>query len=373
MTLASDKWRSSLQRITGTEYRGGQLVQLSEAIMASLSGGQAKDLDLGTSQSVMLLLIDGLGFEQLQQFRAHARNLAEFVGEQMGLSCVPATTTAALSTTFTGELPAKHRMLGYSLFVAEKRFNLLNFNDAPMPAKEWQACPTIFAELNLLEIPNRVVLAPKYQGSGLTEALFSAADFIPAANGEQRVTALKKASYLPGFTYGYWPEVDHAGHHYGVGSPQWLAALEQTDSEFAQLRRQMNQNCRLILVADHGMVNSQPDHAFDLASEPHLAKGVKTIAGEPRAVHVFANETKEVPDLVARWKENLGEYAWILSPEESRILHGGQSEYNGDFQVYFKENYTLGDSRFQSPQMLSLAGVHGSLTVAEMQIPLAWE
>ena len=65
-----------------------------------------------------------------------------------------------------------------------------------------------------------------YAASGVTRATLRGAEFIAAQTPAERVeVAYDLAERHPGsLVYCYLPEVDKAGHRYGVDSAQWVAA-----------------------------------------------------------------------------------------------------------------------------------------------------
>ena len=65
---------------------------------------------------VVLLVIDGLGEEQLQERRALAPVLTSGVGGPI-TSVAPSTTACALTTLVTGRVPAEHGVVGYRVAV----------------------------------------------------------------------------------------------------------------------------------------------------------------------------------------------------------------------------------------------------------------
>ena len=73
----------------------------------------------------------------------------------------------------------------------------------------------------------------------------------------------------------------------------------------------------LYVTADHGMVNVGPDDKVDadLTCRP-LRGGVALLGGEPRARHVYARPGAAA-DVLATWREVLGERAWVASREEA--------------------------------------------------------
>ena len=106
---------------------------------------------------IVLVLIDGLGWWNLNEYLGHAPNLRALVktaaaSEQplTGRSVCPSTTAAAITSTLTGLAPGRHNMLSYQLIdpVAQAKFNLITFEDYPGEVEEFQAEPTWFERLN---------------------------------------------------------------------------------------------------------------------------------------------------------------------------------------------------------------------------------
>ena len=172
--------------------------------------------------------------------------------------------------------------------------------------------------------------------------------------------------------YLYWSEVVHAGHGHGVGSEQWLAALEEFDAGLRTLLRSLPPGVRTVLTADHGMCNVDQRDLLDVAHTPDLARGVACVAGETRAVHVHVSAGANPDHVREHWQNTLGERAWILSSEEcaSVMGRGVGTDSIGSFVAFMRENYGVVDSRVQSEGAIALVGVHGSMTPAEMRIPV---
>ena len=115
---------------------------------------------------------------------------------------------------------------------------------------------------------------------------------------------------------------------------------------------------------DHGAL-------IDLADRPDLADGVRILAGETRAVHIHTEAGRESV-VIDRWKNELSDVAWVLGCDESAPLLGegpGNREIGAGI-AFFNGRAGLVDSRSQKPEMIAMPGVHGSLTEAEMRIPL---
>ena len=68
------------------------------------------------ARQVVLLVLDGLGWEQLRADRAHAPTVAAGQGGPI-TSVVPTTTATALTSITTGRPPADHGVVGYRMRV----------------------------------------------------------------------------------------------------------------------------------------------------------------------------------------------------------------------------------------------------------------
>src|SRR5699024_11375876 len=79
-------------------------------------------------------------------------------------------------------------------------------------------------------------------------------------------------------------DVDHAGPRHGVDSEQWRPALAEVDSLMGTLLRRLPAGTRIHVTADHGMVDTSPQHTIDLAEHPRLLRLIDQVAGEARAL-----------------------------------------------------------------------------------------
>src|SRR5438105_70970 len=75
------------------------------------------DVAAGAAQ-VVLLALDGLGWEQLRARTSLAPTLAAMTGGPI-TSVAPTTTSTALASLTTGRTPAEHGVMGYRVHVGE--------------------------------------------------------------------------------------------------------------------------------------------------------------------------------------------------------------------------------------------------------------
>ncbi len=130
----------------------------------------------------------------------------------------------------------------------------------------------------------------------------------------------------------------------------------------------------MLVIADHGMVDSPPASRIDLDDRLELRSGVTLLGGEARFRHVYCARGA-VEDVAATWREVLGDRAQVLTRDEV-VASGwfGAVEPSvlpriGDVVAACRGDAAI-ISTADFPYENQLVGLHGSLTPAEMRIPL---
>nr|WP_306559419.1 alkaline phosphatase family protein [Pauljensenia sp. UMB3104] len=355
-----------------TDVVAGGLATIDPALPgASAQAAASLGMETGAHQ-LLLILVDGLGYELIEEYVGHTPTLRRVRGDVRSIhTVVPSTTAAAITAFGTGECPGATNMVGFSVAYRGTVMNLLAMEGGPAPS-EWQPVPTYFERLAAADVASAVVSPARFAGSGLTGAALRGARHVPAETLDERVSAaLRELRAGTPVVYLYWSEIDHAGHGSGVGSDSWIANLEEFDAGLARLLRSLPAGVRTVMTADHGMINVDASQIVDVASTPALREGVRIVAGETRAVHVHADAGR-ADEVEARWRDVLGESAWIVSGEAISALIGAGdgAAVIGDFLVLARGRGGVVDSRTQSASAIAMPGVHGSLTSTEMRIPV---
>ena len=355
-----------------TDVVAGGLASIDPALPgASAQAAASLGMETGAHQ-LLLILVDGLGYELIEEYVGHTPTLRRVRGDVRSIhTVVPSTTAAAITAFGTGERPGATNMVGFSVAYGGTVMNLLAMEGGPAPS-EWQPVPTYFERLAAADVASAVVSPARFAGSGLTGAALRGARHVPAETLDERVSAaLRELRAGTPVVYLYWSEIDHAGHGSGVGSDSWIAHLEEFDAGLARLLRSLPAGVRTVMTADHEMLNVDASQIVDVASTPALREGVRVVAGETRAVHVHADAGR-ADEVEARWRDVLGESAWIVSGEAiSALIGAGEgAALIGDFLVLARGRGGVVDSRTQSASAIAMPGVHGSLTSTEMRIPV---
>ncbi|GDZ19199.1 nucleotide pyrophosphatase [Bifidobacteriaceae bacterium MCC01963] len=354
-----------------------------------------KALGLPDATSAIVVLVDGLGYWNLAMRLGHAPYLRSLMNESANqrpiATCAPSTTVAAMATFGTGTCPGLTGMAGYTQLEPNnhKLIQLIQFKDAlaPKPVNPRITAPpmvdphdlqreqTVFEKLRRQEVRVTSSGLPKFAGSPLTEAALRGTDYQANVTPRDRVLAAARAARRPGLTYLYIRDADKVGHNYGWDSEHWVAAFEHIDAQLALLKRSASAGTLIVIIADHGMVQTDMDQRLDIATEPSLIHGVELVGGEPRSLMLYA-EPGESPDAIAdRWRDRLGDAALVRTQEQACAdgLFGPVSErirpILGDVMVQAAGAATFVDSRTQGDKATHLPSVHGSQTMMEMDIP----
>ena len=301
------------------------------------------------------------------------------------------TTVAAMAAFGTGTCPGLTAMAGYTQLepASHKLIQLIQFKDAlaPKPANPHIPVPpmvdpldlqreeTVFEKLAAQEVRVTSSGLPKFSKSPLTEAALRGTDYQGNVTPRDRVLAAARASRTPGLTYLYIRDADKVGHNYGWDSEHWVAAFEHIDAQLALLKRSAPKGTLIVIVADHGMVQTDMDQRIDIAVEPQLTRGVSLVGGEPRSLMLYAEPDERPEDIACRWRDCLQDRALVRTKDEAIAdgLFGPVCErvrpMLGDVVVQAAGAVTLVDSRTQGDKATHLPSVHGSQTALEMDIP----
>ena len=305
------------------------LADITPSIFASLGLADAENrLEILESPAgrELLFLVDGLGADVIEKYASLIPTIASLTATASLRTSFPSTTATSLATLMTGVLPGAHGMLGYTVRVPRSGGRILNSLkwDERVDPIIWQPLPTLFERAQAAAISVTHVAAKRYETTGFTQAVFRGATYsganIPTDLIEKTAAGLKAT---PSFVYLYVNDLDSAGHSDGVGSEKWLAALTGIDALLSALVMKLPRGTRIWLTSDHGMINVE--EKLILGTDNSLLDGVTTIAGEPRARHIYFEDAADSPaarlDYAGRWREYFSDRATIYTREEAIAGH----------------------------------------------------
>ena len=348
--------------------------------------GEANRLDLQPSKKTVILLVDGMGANLLARNAEHAPFLNSLIGTPIRAG-FPTTTATSIVSLGTGLPSGAHGITGYQSYVeeADSVFNWLGWHSAGKKESQTdsivpetlQPQATTFDRAAAAGITVTTVVPSKFDGSGLTRAGMRGAQFAGIqAYGDllaRTVAASKSADRT--FTYCYISEIDALGHVYGPESEPWIFQLMLVDRLVEQLAAALGPDVRLLVTADHGMVDVSDENKIDFDNTPILSKDVLALAGEPRCRHIHTREGA-AQDVADRWRAELGDRMWIGTRSEGIVagLFGPavHSEYHGRIGdvIAIASGDVAVVRRSVESGLSGLRGQHGALTPDELLVPL---
>jgi hypothetical protein len=335
---------------------------------------------------VGVVLVDGMGWHLLPELAGSptfpapllAAVLAGGAGRLDELTCTfPSTTPTSLVSLGTGAQPGEHGILGFTLNIpgTDRVLTHVRWRDDP-PHSQWQPLPTWFERLQRAGVSARALLPASFLGSGLTDAAYRGAQFLPTHHNDdyaQRVADELRAA--PGLVYAYVADLDTAAHVFGIGSPRWHQAAAGIDALLTRLVETLPGNAALLVTADHGGLNVPADARVDLDTDPRLSEGVRVVAGEPR-VRYLHTQPGTAAAVQATWSDVLDGRAAVYSRDEAVAtgMFGPVSPRHlpriGDVVVVCTGDAAVLATGHEPPETARLIGFHGAATAAEMAIPL---
>jgi predicted AlkP superfamily pyrophosphatase or phosphodiesterase len=341
-------------------------------------------LGLPAAQAAAVLVVDGLGAQVLAAHSREAPTLTRLARDGLTLTTgFPSTTPTSLACLCTGLPAGVHGLLGFQVVVGPgegvdppRVMNLLRW-DAPVDPVSFQPHPTVFERAEASGVTVTTVGPRAFRGSGLTVAGLRGGGHRGADTLGELAAGIVEELRRPGprLVYGYHGDLDATGHRHGVDSPAWRAQLAVVDRLVEMIASDLPPGTVLHVTGDHGMIDVPGDARVDVAGSPQLQEGVQLVAGEPRVMYLTVRPGA-LDDVLATWRGLLGEDFWVVpvaEADEAGWFGGLRSPLAtriGDVVVVATGAVAHVDSRTWDTGLLSLVGMHGSVTRAERVVPL---
>lgn len=340
-------------------------------------------LRLPSTQSAVVVLIDGLGSQNLSSASAHARFLSKNMTTESNLRTVfPSTTAAALASLTTGSTPGQHGMTGYKVRNPETHevLNLLTGLGALEDPSSWLAEKPLYLSASAVGITPTVVSHPRFADTPLTQIIHAGAVQMSAKTLDDRVQAVLSTLRQPGqhLVVLYISELDELAHNKGVASAEWSASLESVDAAIKTLSDSLPADVGMIVTADHGVLDVKATQHFLYGTDPEHMTHISHVGGEPRCLQLYFSEhstRQEREQTIASWREDWSELAWVFTRDEivEACLYGDVDPAVlprlGDIFVLAKKDVAFYDERDHTLKGRNMIGQHGGVSPAELSIP----
>ena len=322
------------------------------------------------AEQVVLLVVDGLGWEQLQEHRDVAPTLAAMAGHAI-TSVAPTTTATALTSITTGLTPGEHGLVGYRMELAGDSLNVLRWatpnGDARRVHEPGRAQP--FAPFMGEDIA--VVNREELERSAFTEShMRGGRSFSYRTPSGLPVVVGQLLHSNERVVYAYYDGLDKIAHQRGFG-PFYDAELAFVDNLVANIIATLPAHAALLVTADHGQVHVG---AATRAPHPEVQRLTRSASGEGRFRWLHAKSGGSA-DLLSAATEHHGDVAWVISREQAiadgwfgAVVSPPIAARYGDVAMVPFAPISFDDPIDGSGHPLVCR--HGSLTSAEMLVPL---
>lgn len=322
------------------------------------------------ANQVVLLVVDGLGWDQLQARTAFAPTMTAMAGRPI-TTVAPSTTATALTSIATGLAPGEHGVVGYRINVGGEILNVLRWStpngDArtAIPPGSFQKAAA-FASQHPPIVTRAEFRSGGFSGAHLEGTRFHGYRCLSTFAVELR--RLLRANEP--FIYAYYDGPDKVSHEYGLGE-HFDAEVAATDRLVADIVAELPPGAVLVITSDHGQVHTG-DALHELPAD--VLEHVAIQSGEARLrwLHARGGRTNALLDAVTH---HFGDLAWIRTRAQviDEAWFGPHITVEGANRLGDVALAATGVHAFVDPAdtgPYQLIGRHGSLTRAEMLVPL---
>jgi hypothetical protein len=357
------------------DYSGPNLTGIIPGCLLGTSGRRPNwfPQPLQDAERIVLLVIDGLGYEQLQRHAHIAPNLMSLVGGSI-TTIAPSTTASALTSLVTGASPAEHGIVGYRMDMGDSIMNSLRWWSDTRDLRKVHPPASVQPIPPFVGMTIPVVSRAELEGSAFTEAHLRGSR--PCGWRAASSIVAQCASLISSgekFVYAYYDGVDKIAHERGFGA-YYDAEIAATDWLVGSLLNTLPSGTTLAITADHGQVQVN-DNVVHLSDDIKATLHHQSGEGRFRWLHAKRGQESELLQIATdsysdiAWvasRDQVVEEAWLGPARGGRIADQVKRRL-GDVALVPFTATTFDDPLDSGP--FSLVCRHGSLTADEMFVP----
>jgi predicted AlkP superfamily pyrophosphatase or phosphodiesterase len=376
------------------DYKNGNIVNLVSSLAQACGEKTPYPLldmlsssELENSMNIILMVVDGLGFEYLIKRKEHTV-LKDYLRGKL-ISVFPPTTAAALTTFASGWAPQQHAVTGWFMHLKELGCVtavlpfVTKIGKIPLQSDEIKLKDIFYLDgfLQNITLDSYTITHSKISDSEYNKLITPRAKILGYSSLTGFFMQLRKvltAHTNRKFIYAYWPEFDSISHKHGSSSKKAEEHFKEFDKKLGNfLKRIKNTHTTIVLTSDHGMIDITNREVIWLDNHPRLKECLTLpFCGEPRVVYCYVHPSKT--HQFERYVESELNTVCTLRESTTLIDDGYFGLYNpnpkltdriGDYTLIMKDHYVFLDKPLQSKKEFNI-GNHGGVSVEEMLVPL---
>ncbi len=353
------------------------------------------------ARQIIVVLIDAVSLQRFRKWMEGLTPAFDLASPQILFatitSTVPATTSTALTTLWTGRSPVEHGILGYELFLKEFSLiaNMITHSPVAFDSRAGMLYQAGFQPENALPVSaigphlekagveTFAFLSNTIHNSGLSRMHYPAVATYGFRTPSDLWIQVRRIAEIPldspRLIWIYFGVVDTLSHHYGPDS-------EQAELEFVAFIRTMletflnhfhsvaRQETLLLMLSDHGQVSTPKNAQFELFHHPGFVNRLHMLpSGESRFAYLYLRpgQTKALEQYFQEtWPGSFHLLPSILAFNKGLFGPGRPAREALD-RIGDRIAIALGDSYlWWAPKPNPLLGRHGGLSADEMLVPL---
>lgn len=357
-------------RVVIPAYGHGSIADLVPALLEGSIDDPAWLPDgVWDADRIVLLVLDGLGWNQLCERVELAPTLAAMGGHAI-TSVAPTTTATALTSISTGLAPGEHGVVGYRMSVDGSVLNVLRWSADGRDARKSIPPESIQTHAPFGGQRPPVITRSEFRESGFTRAHLDGVRLsgwrLPSTLVTEIALALGRGEP---FVYAYYDGLDKIAHEFGLGV-HFDAELRFVDRLVADVLAVLPDDTTLLVTSDHGQV-----HVGDalITPDPSVMSHVDHQSGEGRFrwLHARPGRARGLLEECQRYTD----VAWVADIDRiadekwfGPVLSDAARSALGDVALVARDAVSFHDPADSG--LHPLVARHGSLTADEMYVPL---
>lgn len=340
-------------------------------------------------KNVVLMVFDGMGVDILEKNLSDKDFLRKNILTSI-TSVYPTTTTAALTSYYTGLTPNEHGWIGWSVFFKEfcrciDEFSNCDsfsgeFIQTPHAASTLMPYTTVFEKINIATNGNtKCYTIYPFEINSLENSYLNSPKVcaLKKDSSDEICSAIENLCSDDGnkFIFSYFYEPDSTMHKVGCYAQETKEKIKLFNNQLENMCNEL-EDTLIIISADHGHINIDETIFLNEIKEIDECL-IMPPSVEPRALSFFVKS--EMKDIFKQRFEKLFSNDFILLSKEEvfeknllgyGVSHIKTKDFIGDFFACAVGNKKLAYKTLNPKLFKTSLGSHAGLTKQEMIIPL---
>ncbi len=323
---------------------------------------------LNNYNHIIYILLDGMGVNIINEHLPKTAALRKYIKKEI-TSVFPPTTVAATDAVLSGLPPISNGHIGWTQYFKKENTDLVVFQNIDYYTHEKYPVDLREKYLSFTKIYEQIT---NVSPNTLTNEFFPAFREGGSASFQEEIEKVLMVTHNTdnSFSYLYWTEPDLSEHVYGTHSQEVKKVINNLNTNFEELIKEINDDTLVICIADHGLTNIEEIPLFEHNDVTDLLERKPSI--EPRATTFFVKEGKK-EEFKTNFNKHFNDKFKLYTKQEildSKLFGEGSqhpkiNEFIGDFFSIATSKYMF---TFSSSK--GYIGHHAGLSADEMIVPL---